>query len=439
VTAPAWRHARWWVIVVGVVLAHGAATHWLGEQLLALDARQAGSMRRMQAAYVRELRPTAPPAVTAPRPWPPRKPPPVARADAPAPGDEAASQPRRPPRGSQLAAAASAPSRPTDPMSAPEAASAPADPASATAGPGPAPGDAASAPAQPASAPPAFAGPGASASPASVGAEAAAADAASAPAAAAVAQAAPDAASSSPVTDAAAQAAEADAAASFAWPASTRIRYILTGQFRGEVHGSAEVQWLRDGDRYQIHLEAFIGPRVAPLGSRRLSSAGRTTPEGLQPELYEQETRLLLSEPRQLRMAFDAATVTLSNGTRLLRTPGMQDLQDTASQFVQLVWLFRTQPGRLEVGRPIEFTLALPRRVQRWTYDVVARDTVPTPAGAVEAFHVKPRRDAGPGDLTTEMWFAPALQYLPVRLMIRQDSQTYVDLAMQGLPEQAER
>jgi hypothetical protein len=70
---------------------------------------------------------------------------------------------------------------------------------------------------------------------------------------------------------------------------------------------------------------------------------------------------------------------------------------------------------------------------------VVARDTVPTPAGAVEAFHVKPRRDAGPGDLTTEMWFAPALQYLPVRLMIRQDSQTYVDLAMQGLPEQAER
>ena len=110
----------------------------------------------------------------------------------------------------------------------------------------------------------------------------------------------------------------AQPADSFAWPASTRIRYTLTGQFRGEVHGSAEVQWLRQGERYQVHLEAVIGPKFAPLGSRRMSTEGRTTAQGLQPERYEQETRRLLSEPQLLRMAFDAQSITLANGTRCL-------------------------------------------------------------------------------------------------------------------------
>jgi hypothetical protein len=35
------------------------------------------------------------------------------------------------------------------------------------------------------------------------------------------------------------------------------------------------------------------------------------------------------------------------------------------------------------------------------------------------------------------MWFAPSLQYLPVRILIRQDAQTYVDLLIDRLPEQA--
>jgi hypothetical protein len=35
------------------------------------------------------------------------------------------------------------------------------------------------------------------------------------------------------------------------------------------------------------------------------------------------------------------------------------------------------------------------------------------------------------------MWVAPSLQYLPVRLLIRQDAETYIDLLIERLPEQA--
>jgi hypothetical protein len=383
-TRATWRRIQAGILVAVVLAAHALATRWLAHQIVALDTRPARMIQPMQAAYVRELRPEQPPAAQppvrrAPRPAA-RKRPVQAAAPASAPAAaEAASQPQAEP----LAVASAASEAVPDPE---PAASAP----SATAG-----------------------------EPVAEAASAVAEAAASAP--------------TEPVPS----------ADSFAWPASTRIRYTLTGQFRGEVHGSAEVQWLRQGERYQVHLEAVIGPKFAPLGSRRMSSEGRTTVTGLQPERYEQETRMLLNEPRQLRMAFDAQSITLANGTRVLRTPGMgmdmEGAQDTASQFVQLVWLFRSQPQRLAVGQSVEFTLAFPRRVLRWTYVVVERTSVPTPAGDVEAFHVKPPRDATGGDWTTEMWFAPSLQYLPVRLLIRQDAQTYVDLAMEGLPEQAGR
>jgi hypothetical protein len=35
------------------------------------------------------------------------------------------------------------------------------------------------------------------------------------------------------------------------------------------------------------------------------------------------------------------------------------------------------------------------------------------------------------------MWVAPSLQYLPVRIVIRQDAETFVDLLLERLPQQA--
>jgi hypothetical protein len=114
-------------------------------------------------------------------------------------------------------------------------------------------------------------------------------------------------------------------------------------------------------------------------------------------------------------------------------------VQDTASQFVQLTWLFTTQPALLEVGRTVELPLALPRRTDSWYYEVIAKERLATPAGDVEAFHLKPRRaEKRPrGELSAEVWFAPTLQYLPVRIRIQQDADTFVDLTMDAAPMQA--
>jgi hypothetical protein len=96
-------------------------------------------------------------------------------------------------------------------------------------------------------------------------------------------------------------AASAAAAPPFEWPVSTRMRYLLTGNVRGEVSGQAQVEWIRVGQRYQVHLDVIVGMKIAPLGSRRMSSDGDITPEGLAPRRYDQETKLAFNDPSARR------------------------------------------------------------------------------------------------------------------------------------------
>ena len=235
----------------------------------------------------------------------------------------------------------------------------------------------------------------------------------------------------------AAAASASQAGVAFEWPPSTRLSYTLTGDYRGPVQGQAQVEWLRSGTRYQVHLDVSVGPSFAPLMSRRITSEGEITDQGLQPRRYDEETRVALASPRRLSIALGADTVRLPSGTELPRPAGVQD---SASQFVQMTWLFTTQPQLLQAGRTIEMPLALPRRVEPWLYDVIGTETLNTPAGPVQAVHVKPRRESAAkgGDLAAELWVAPSLQYLPVRIVIRQDAQTYVDLLIERLPQQAQ-
>jgi Protein of unknown function (DUF3108) len=143
------------------------------------------------------------------------------------------------------------------------------------------------------------------------------------------------------------------------------------------VQGQAEVEWLRSGDRYQVRMEVSVGPAFAPLLSRRISSEGEITVNGLQPRRYDEETRIALREARHLTIWLDADRVRLPGGDELPRPSGVQD---SASQFVQMTWLFMTQPQWLQPGRTVELPLALPRRVEPWIYDIGQTETLTTPA-----------------------------------------------------------
>jgi len=242
---------------------------------------------------------------------------------------------------------------------------------------------------------------------------------------------------SAPVPVLAAASAPIDAASAppaFAWPSSTRVSYLLTGYFRGDVNGTAQVEWIRSGSRYQVHLDLVVGPSVAPLITRRMSSEGEISAEGLSPRRYEQDTKVVLSERRLQTVSFEPGSVVLANGARRGSVPGVQD---TASQFVQLMYVFSTRPELLRVGNTVDIPLALPHKIDVWTYDVVAEEVLDAPFGPLPTIHLKPRRALLPkaGELSAEIWFAPQLRYFPVRIVIRQDAETFIDLMISKRPE----
>jgi len=223
----------------------------------------------------------------------------------------------------------------------------------------------------------------------------------------------------------------------FVWPGSTRLSYVLTGNFRGEINGNAQVEWVRVGSRYQVHLDVLVGLPIAPLITRRMSSEGDITADGLAPQRYDEDTKIMFRDRRRLTMRFEPDAIVMANGQRQQTLPGVQD---PASQFVQLSYLFSVKPELLVVGGAVEVPLALARKVDRWTYDVAAQEALSTPFGAVDTFHLKPRRampSAASNELTAEMWIAPSLQYLPARIRIRQDADTYIDLLIERKPQLA--
>ena len=201
------------------------------------------------------------------------------------------------------------------------------------------------------------------------------------------------------------------------------------------MSGSAQVEWIRVGTRYQVNLDLVIGPSIAPIITRRMSSDGEITAAGLAPRRYDQDTKVVMRDRHRATISFEPGSVVLANGDRRATVPGVQD---TASQFVQLTYVFSTRPELLRVGGTVDIPLALPRKVDVWTYDVVDEETLYTAFGPLPSIHLKPRRAVPrPGELSAEMWFAPQLRYLPVRIRIEQDADNYVDLLIARRPEMA--
>src|SRR5690606_30730558 len=123
----------------------------------------------------------------------------------------------------------------------------------------------------------------------------------------------------------------------FEWPLATRVTFKLEGYVRGPVHGDAMVEWVRQDERYQVHVDASIGPRFAPLGSQRWTSEGVITPQGLRPRRFEAINKLLITSSTPKVVLFEDEAVVLADGKRLPRLPGVQD---PASHYIQMAYEF---------------------------------------------------------------------------------------------------
>ena len=200
-------------------------------------------------------------------------------------------------------------------------------------------------------------------------------------------------------------------------PGSARLNYQLTGRARGfEYSASGQLDWQHDGQRYQARLSVsgFLLP------SRSQSSVGEIGPEGLSPRRYSDRARgeqAVHFQPELGRISFSA------NSPPVAWQAGAQD---RLSVTLQLAALLAGDPGHFKPGVTVSMLTASSRNVEPWDFSVIGSENLSLPMGTQPALHLR-REPRHPHDQTIDLWFAPALGYLPVRILLSQGNGDLVD------------
>ena len=202
--------------------------------------------------------------------------------------------------------------------------------------------------------------------------------------------------------------------------------------------GDAQVEWIRAGTRYQVHVDLSVGPRVAPLVQRRMSSEGELGATQLLPEpLRRGDEGGVPRHAGTSTVLLGADEIVLADGKRQPRVDGVQDSRQPVHPAGGAV----RAAARAAAGRRRGRDDRSPCRAASTSGSTTcsARRRCATPFGAARGLAPasRAREPRRPGELVAEIWFAPGLRYLPVRIRIEQDAETYIDLMIARRPELA--
>ncbi len=206
-------------------------------------------------------------------------------------------------------------------------------------------------------------------------------------------------------------------ATTFKTPDAALLKYQVQGKAKGfDYWASAELLWKQDGQDYQARLEvsAFL------LGSRVQTSQGSLGAEGLMPTRFSDKTR------SELAAHFQRDKGIISFSANSPDAPLLKGAQDRLSVVLQLGALLAGDPTRFPPGTMLSFQTVSQREAEVWQFLVEKEELLQLPIGDVSAIKLnrKPRRDF---DQHIELWFAPSLGYLPVRLRITNANGDMVD------------
>ena len=209
----------------------------------------------------------------------------------------------------------------------------------------------------------------------------------------------------------------------FALPMSAQHNYkVLVMQKGSAYQGKAEFLLQQDGEKYALSLSAS-----QLLYRITWKSNGLISSQGLMPERFS-DKRTLKSE---VAAHFDrtAGKITFSANTpQAVLEAGAQD---RVSIIWQLAGLLAAEPARYPPGTTISIQTADDREAQSWVFTVNEPETLNLENGSQVALRLtrNPRREF---DRKIELWFAPAMAYVPVRFRQTQTNGDYDDMLWQS-------
>ncbi len=208
----------------------------------------------------------------------------------------------------------------------------------------------------------------------------------------------------------------------FAVPPSGDLQYDTF--YNGMQNMIGTIHWRTDGRTYDLSVSMPV-PFIGPFDYR---SEGRIDAFGLAPDRYV--------EKRGRRPEDIAVFNREQHQVVFTRTPNNAPLpdgvQDRFSMLIQLSSLVRGNPSAYKPGVTQQFFVIDNNSGENWPIAVIGDESVQTQAGVVQARHFMrlPRRD---GDTRRiDMWLAPSVGWLPVRLVQTEPNGAQIELLWHG-------
>jgi hypothetical protein len=193
-----------------------------------------------------------------------------------------------------------------------------------------------------------------------------------------------------------------------ALPLAAHYVYRTTNSELRLASGTTTVTWsLGEDGRYRLRLAtSALGVTVLELESQ-----GALGASGLAPERYT-ETRL---KRGTVAANFDRDGRRVTFSARSYERPLTDGLQDRISFQFQLMLLGQARPEQFRAGAQTVLWMAGRDDVSAYRFRSGGHDTTETGVGEQSTVRIE-RVVAGDSDARMEVWLAPALSWLPVRL-----------------------
>lgn len=208
-----------------------------------------------------------------------------------------------------------------------------------------------------------------------------------------------------------------------ALPGRGRLRYVITRGEGGFIVGQAVHSWEHDGFTYTLKSMTETTGLAALFKPAQVfqSSQGEITAEGLKPREFRHE-RVGGSDTAR----FDWLR-------RVVAYAGREDsivagTQDMLSMYYQLV-LLAPSDGALEMP------IATGRKLENYRFEVLGEEVVALPAGERRAVRIRTRS----GSDSIEMWIAPRMRGLPLKIRFTDRKGEIFDQLAQDVDTQAQQ
>jgi hypothetical protein len=208
-------------------------------------------------------------------------------------------------------------------------------------------------------------------------------------------------------------------------PGPAELVYEVSGRAKGlRYSADARLRWQPGGNRYTAELEvnAFL------VGNRVQTSRGRLDAQGLSPERFGDKRR-----GKEKATHFDPVGQRIRYSSNAPDTPLQPGAQDRLSVFMQLASLFQARPTAYTAGQALRLQVAGTHDADTWTFQIGPEETLTLPAGTLQARRLT-RPPQGEHDNTVDIWLAPELQYLPVRIRITEPDGDMADQKLRQRP-----